>query len=263
MSKKSILNLTSDKKRDTMLCYSNVTAANPYGSSTYTASPAILTGNVLHVFPWCATARGITSANGYDGAKVDEPIRTATTVFMRGLAERIRISTSDGLPWLWRRVCFASKNNAIRTYTTGTSTSYSPAIFTSSGYVRAVNQVASGTNFDDLIWKGTINKDWNDWITAPIDSRRVDVKYDRTVTIAGGNEEGTIREFSLWHPMNKNLVYDDDENGDEDGGNQWSVQDKRGMGDYWVVDIFSPRAGGASTSQLLFEPQASLYWHEK
>lgn len=63
--------------------------------------------------------------------------------------------------------------------------------------------------------------------------------------------------------MNKNLTYDDDENGGDLQSNFLSTLGKRGMGDYWVIDIFGAAPGATAGSTLVFAPEASLYWHEK
>ncbi|AGU67650.1 capsid protein [Faeces associated gemycircularvirus 10] len=263
MSRKALLNVTSRKKRDTMLSYTNVSTSSQIGSANYVVGPAVLAGGAQRFFLWCATARGISTYNNFDASLIDQSSRTATNCYMRGLKERIRISTDDGMPWLWRRICFTSRNLNLRGYQTGAGTSYSPAFLTSAGFMRGVNQPYNDSYINDLLWKGTLGKDWNDFMTATVDNRRVDVKYDKTTTIAAGNEEGCIREFNRWHPMNKSLVYDDEEAGDEAAGSVFSVTDKRGMGDYYVMDIFDPRSGSTSASHLSFRPDATLYWHER
>jgi len=63
--------------------------------------------------------------------------------------------------------------------------------------------------------------------------------------------------------MNKNLVYDDDESGDNETTNYYSVDSRAGMGDYYIYDIITPGAGGVASDQILLTSNASLYWHEK
>ena len=98
---------------------------------------------------------------------------------------------------------------------------------------------------------------------AKVDSERLTVKYDKTITLASGNEDGFIRKYPRYHRMGKNLVYSDDETGGTQTQSQFSVQAKAGMGDYWVVDIFRPRAGSTPSNQLIFSTESTLYWHEK
>nr|QTE03660.1 MAG: capsid protein [Gemygorvirus] len=266
MSKRAILNTTSRKKRDTMMPYTNITAATQSGGTTYANGSAIITGGTSTTSPivWCATARdNEISAGGTAGNVFNEATRTATTCFMKGIRETVQIQVSDDVPWLWRRICFTYKGvNASLPSTNG----FNLQAELSSGWQRVVNMVPNAayvTTLNGLLFKGSQYVDWLDAMTAPIDNRRVTIKYDKTRTIASNNEGGCIKKFNLYHPMNSNLVYDDDENGGGENVSFFSVQGKAGMGDYMIVDYFQPRTGSATTNRLSFNPSATLYWHEK
>jgi len=264
MSKRAILNTTSRKKQDNMHVYTNVTAAVPQGGTSYTSGPAVLTGTQQYIFPWCVTARDYTRDTGnVRGLISDQATRTAQTCFMRGLSENIEIVTNDGMPWQWRRICFTLKGTFL---TSQTGAGFGYYIETSVGYQRSVvtaygNPIVGA--IQAAVFKGAAGVDWSNIMTAPTDNTTVSIKYDKTVTIAAGNEEGTIRNYRRWHPMNQNLVYADDEQGGSEASAVYSTTGKPGMGDYYVVDIFQPRAGATTASQLRFEPSARLYWHEK
>lgn len=218
-----------------------------------------------YIFPWCATARDPSIASGGNrGTVTDNATRTAQTCFMRGLAENIEITTNDGLPWQWRRICFTFKGKDVFNAITGTGQSLS--LETSNGYVRVVNTAYGSTAvgaLQGLLFRGAAGVDWSNIMIAPTDNTNVSIKYDKTCTIASGNEEGVIRNYKRWHPMNKNLVYNDDEQGGTETFSGYSTAGKPGMGDYYVVDIFQPRVSGTASSLLRFEPSATLYWHEK
>ena len=62
--------------------------------------------------------------------------------------------------------------------------------------------------------------------------------------------------------MNKNMVYANDENGEGETLDVISTASKHGMGDYYVVDFFNAN-GGTASDLLDFNPEATLYWHEK
>lgn len=114
MTRKSLLNMTSEKKRDKMLNYTNVTSSSQTGSGTFTSAPAILTGgsSTPFVAVWCATARdNTTSSTDRIGNKFDVATRTASLCYMVGLKETIEIQVADGLPWQWRRICFTFKGS--------------------------------------------------------------------------------------------------------------------------------------------------------
>lgn len=246
-----------------MLQYTNA-VSDRTRPATYTASEAVLKGGdpEAYVFTWCATGRSMVTGSTQPPLSALEATRTSSTVFMRGLKERCEITTNNGLPWQWRRIVFSVKNlwNDF-TYTS----SFSTVSLTSNGYRRTVNE-AWGLNRDmvlSYLFRGTRSLDWNDEITAPIDSRRLTIHYDKVRTIASGNERGVVRSYRMWHPFNKNLVYDDDELGSDEATAVYSVGSKAGMGDVYVIDIFKPRGGSTSSDQLAFGPNATLYWHEK
>ncbi|AXB22631.1 capsid protein [Lepus americanus faeces associated genomovirus SHP111] len=267
MSKKRILNVTSRKKRDTMLSTFQGGSASTPGQGAYTT----FANNAITIFPWVATGRdnSLIQGGAQAGTAFDSSTRSATTCYMRGLKEAIEIQTSTGLPWQWRRVCFTTKDPA-GTLATGNG-GISGVFENSNGFQRLVYNVTSASTSDTLalntltaiLFKGRINVDWFDYMTAPLDTLRVTVKFDRTRTIASGNQSGAIRKFNLWHPMNKNLVYDDDEVGGAENASYYSVASKAGMGDYYVIDMIVPGKGGTSSDGFSFEPQATLYWHEK
>nr|QCX29360.1 capsid protein [Plant associated genomovirus 2] len=264
-SKKRILNITSKKKRDDMLILTNV-LPDRSRPTTYSSSFAQISGGVVaseeYTFLWCATARSNLLGTSPPVTPDDAATRTATTCFMRGLKEVCELQVTTGLPWQWRRIIFAMRGT---TPTFNVGGNFYLANLTSNGYRRTVNEIfgAGKTQFYHLLFAGAQGTDWNDPLIAKIDTVRVDLKYDRTRTIASGNEQGMIRAYRHWHPLNKNLVYDDDQNGGDNDPYLFSVSDKRGMGDLMVVDIFRPRGGSTTNDLLTFKPQATLYWHEK
>jgi len=262
-----ILNLTSRKKRDTMKQYSNITSTSQQGSTTYAPLPAIINGGSLTAPPiiWCATARdNDPTGNSTNGNVFQDATRTSSNCFMKGLSETCQIQVVNGVPWQWRRICFTYKG--INAAIPSLGSQFFTANESSDGWVRILNMVPNNTYKDTLegiLFRGVRNKDWLDAMTAPLDTTRISVKYDKTRTIASGNDQGCIRKYKLWHGMNKSLVYDDDESGGSKTAQYYSVQDKQGMGDYLIVDYFQPRAGSLTTDQLSFSVNSTLYWHER
>jgi len=126
-----------------------------------------------------------------------------------------------------------------------------------------VSQTPTISAQQEILFKGRANVDWNDTILAPVDTTRVSVMYDKTFTLKSGNAYGALLERKLWHPMNKNIVYDDDENGSTEASSYYSTASKAGMGDVFVIDQFYPGAGASSTDLLQFSTNSTLYWHEK
>lgn len=265
MSAKRILNLTSEKKKDVMLQYTNI----DYGAITpgaYNQREAALSGNYRYMIPWIATGRPGIDVGGGGANPIDESTRTKTTCYMRGLKESITLRAGDGHPWLWRRICFTLKGDRIHSLQAAGMLLYDRMSGTgSSGVVRpATNWPATaqgGAELEQLMFRGLRNVDWADSFLAPLDTTRITVKYDKTTTLSAGNSEGFIRTYHRWHPMNKNLVYGDDQAGQAVQLTPWSTEGKQGMGDFYVVDLF--KSNGNPDAQLGLRYNATLYWHEK
>ncbi len=268
MSTKSILNKTSRKKRDTMLSVSNTTATGAYRALA--PGSLIVPGNSNAACLWMATARDLQRDGGLNTI-TDLAGRTSQTCYMRGLSEKLRIQTNSAVPWIHRRICFTLKGDAfVATYSGDSALLTRPYNDVSGTGMRRVWQnlsvVAASGLYNALVgavFKGASGTDWSDVFTAPIDNSRVTIKYDKTRTYSSGNQAGFVKRFNMWHPMNKNLVYDDDEQGETNTTSYRSTEGKAGMGDYYVLDFFSPGGGRDATDLLQVSTDSTLYWHEK
>lgn len=266
MTKKRVLNMTSRKKRNTMLTVSNTNSAG--GFVPVTNTPAVFNGNATGRVLWCATAQPILPT-----ANVTIPgIRTATSCYMVGLSEHIKLQTTSPNPWYHRRICFTYKQDDFRIVQPGDA----PAVpffvdaSTTTGVQRLMYNTTPGGGVgntisarDGIVFKGVQGIDWNDVILAPTDTTRISVKFDKTWILRSGNQNGNVYERKLYHRMNKTLVYDDDENGTSITSGSYSVGSKAGMGDYYVYDIYSPAANAQASDQLIVFANTTLYWHEK
>lgn len=222
------------------------------------------------LFLWCATARDLTIQSGPIGAVAQQATRTATTCYMRGLSEHLRFQTNSPAPWFWRRICFTSRLSFQGPITGDTPTNpYSPFLENTNGFTRLwlnqnINAMGNTTAaLNALVFRGTRNRDWRDLMSAQVDTSRIDLKYDKTRVFRSGNQSGIVKEHKIWHPMNKNIVYDDDEVADVMDTSYFSVQDKRGMGNYFVLDIIQPGESSSASDLLLIDTTSTLYWHEK
>uniref|UniRef100_A0AAU6S5C3 Capsid protein n=1 Tax=Myotis daubentonii feces associated gemycircularvirus 2 TaxID=3139981 RepID=A0AAU6S5C3_9VIRU len=266
VSQKRILNVTSTKKRNTMLSWSNTSASG--ASQTIQLGSAFVNAPTSGIFVFSPTAQSFNT----DSLSRNQASRSATTCYMVGFSEHLRIQTSSGLPWFHRRICFTLRGTSYFTNPSPSDTPVqptSPFVSTSNGYERLwlngyVN--AQGTTISGqlaLLFRGSQGQDWNDPITAYVDTTRISVKFDKTYKILSGNANGVVKERKLFHSMNHNLVYDDDEAGSAENTNVYSVDSKQGMGDYFIVDIITPGIGGTSSDLLSVNSTATLYWHEK
>ncbi|UPW41531.1 capsid protein [Peromfec virus RodF8_88] len=271
MTKKRILNVTSRKKRNGMLSWSN-TASSTGASQTLAVGGAVVAGNSTGFFLFSPTCMNLNQGSTNPNYAINVAERTATTCYMRGFQETLRIQTNSHVPWFHRRICFNFRGSGPFTTSNPGDTptqTVTPYIDTSNGMERLwLNQQvnAMGQSIQALwaiLFKGALNQDWNDIVIAPIDTTRVDLKYDKTWLIKSGNESGTIVSRKVWHPMNKNVVFDDDETGESMNSNYFSVDSKQGMGDYYIYDIIVPGLGGSATDLISVQSNATLYWHEK
>ncbi|UDN67435.1 capsid protein [robinz virus RP_385] len=266
MTNKRILNISSRKKRDTMSALTNVLNTSGDAGSNFYNSAATLKGGRTYILPWIPTGRDLTTAVDAVNAVTERAARTATTCFMRGLKERIQIQTNNGMAWQWRRICFTYRGNGVYSGSVG-DTTRQIVRETSSGFGRIVTDWGNSspvvTPLLSRLFRGTQDVDWRSYFTAPTDNTRVTVKYDKTRILTSGNTNGIMRNYSNWFKMNQNLVYDDEEIGVEESSSNLSTSGKAGMGDYYVVDFIAAGTGSTSTDLLSFDPEATLYWHEK
>lgn len=248
MSKRRILNTSSVKKQDNMLALSLDSSG---GTPEQRAFDVPGTGAL---FVWCATARDRGTSSGSDATA--SSVRERDAVYMRGLKESIIMSTNSAASWRWRRICFTVKGVPLGT---GVATE------TNSGWTRQLWNRA-GTAFSgvvaSLIFRGTQGVDWQDVFVAKVDTNNIKVCYDRLRTLSSGNQVGKFFRDKRWYPMNKTLVYQNDEAGEGESNEFFSTNGRAGMGDYYIVDYIDC-ATLNSADTLKFQPEATLYWHER
>nr|QJB18643.1 MAG: capsid protein [Genomoviridae sp.] len=264
MSTRTVLNKTSQKKRDVMLSFTNTLASNPFNEEYFQGPaqirfPVGFTQVPEFTYLWNATARPGENSSGQRGSKIDTSLRTSVTTFARGLKERVTLSTNDGTAWQWRRICFTSKD-AFGDEDPDTADYFRR---TSNGMVRLMRAEPSAQYWMDHLFDGERNIDWLSAMTAPVNSAEFTVKYDKLRTIRSGNEQGFTRTYQMWHPMNKNLVYSHEQTGETMTDSAVSVTGKAGMGNYYVADFFIKNGPASDTAQLNVTPESTFYWHEK
>lgn len=228
---------------------------------------------------WIATARNNTTSGGSVGNKNDRPTRTATSVFLRGLAEKYMVSTSGSSAFVWRRIVFFMKGQVLRDplannpspiylYNQDLNNSTIPL-----GYTRH-NTYVYGPNVPDdnseyrarlaaVLFKGQVDVDWSDILTAKVDTSRVSLAYDKVMHVRTGNESGVMQVRKFWHPVNKLLTYDDDEIGGGVASSHYSTDSKMGCGDMYVFDYVQASPDASEGESITFVPESTLYWHER
>lgn len=250
MGRRSILNITSIKKHDNML---PAVVGTP--GSAPVLGPILMPATTAFLF--CPTARPVGTFD------VGEVQRTRQLTFSRGYREKVQFALADGTPWIWRRIVFTYKGPDFY----GASGSQLPWLDVGpaqdSNMQRLIAPLA-GTQYVNLraiLYDGNEGVDWFNQFTAKVDTSRVSLRSDRTISINPGNDAGKNLSRTFWYPTNKNLLYDDDEDGSASDANFVSVKSKIGMGDLYVYDVFGPSKAGSQPA--VFQTEGTYYWHEK
>jgi len=191
--------------------------------------------------------------------------------YIRGVKEKTSYLTDTGESWRHRQIVFTNKGDlplgeefeGDRTISSVTDSAGRETFYRGVAPLPDTSRVP----FNALLFKGngvtsTGVRDWVDLMTAPLDKTRFKIISDSVFHIHSGNDTGVTRTRSKWYPVNKNLNYGDEEFGNQMFSSYKSTTGRPGIGDVYVYDIISS-ATTATSSTLLWAPQATLYWHEK
>ena len=231
--------------------------ATDYAGAGGTVGGAVLPGNVRNLILFSPSYRDKSS-----GDPNSKATRETDTIYARGFKERATIITNSAASWRWRRIVFALKG------LTPLLGNGATGLETSNGFVRLVPNYASvaattaRNNLEAILFRGNGLTDWINQITAKVDTARVTLLSDRTRTLNSGNALGKYFKHSQWYPINKNIVYANDESGEVENQTFVSTTAKPGLGDVYVLDYFECSTNQAGDT-LFFEPECTFYWHEK
>nr|QTE03296.1 MAG: capsid protein [Gemycircularvirus] len=251
MTRKRILNITSDKKHDNM--------RSVVRTATGTITAGSLTTGVGFNSLYMPSARPMAELTG-------ESQRSTLSTYSVGYKEVTGVTCKTGGVWRWRRVVFSTKDSRFFDQVGDNLPYLDEAATTRSSMVRVINQLpnAQYIRVRDILFDGQEGVDWASIFTAKVDTTRVTLHSDKTININPGNETGNTRIHKNWYPTRKNLVYDGDEAGAGKDTSYLSTHSKLGMGDLYVFDVvileLAPPGGGA---ELTFNPQGTYYWHER
>lgn len=263
----------SIKKRDTMLSASG-SGVNPSPGATPQVDlpfvlgpiPTYLLADKVHVMAFCPSYRW-ASANGPQTIAS----RTNARTYVKGISETYQLVPQDASSWEWRRICVSVKGllslspdtlQLIGAQFTAGNTTY--RYFkdltgdTSGAYITLWERIQS------WLFIGTKGTDWNDQMTAKLDRARFNVHSDVMRRISSHNDSSSPRTVKTYVPINKTIQYDDEENGISMSTLPYSTQNKIGLGDIYIFDLFSVRAPiNGTSSQLQVRSSMTYYWHEK
>jgi len=223
--------------------------------------PAVLNGAGRSTILWCPTQRDRASTPYIDNS---EHARTSKSIFLRGVREFASIRTNSPDAWRWRRIIFSVKGIFV----------YLPvqsrfSVETSDqGWSRAIPDYSGSASttarnaLEALIFAGEAGKDWASVFTAKVDHSRITPLFDKTRILRSGNQQGSYFKNKLWLPVNKTLLYADEESGNNVQDGSLSAVSRQGVGDIFIFDLFDCSTQN-SASTLTFEPEATMYWHER
>lgn len=257
--------MTSTKKRDTMIGGTTYPPleANVGGLTVTSPTPAVVL--------WNATARTLADTATTTSTYPSDAQRERPECFIRGLKESITVRTNSSNAWRWRRIVFTWKG-FIPIGDGETARTYFPLDINGR---QVMQRVAVALPFAQVaglygaIFRGLgINnfsvpaRDWIDPITAPVDTERLTPLYDKVFRITSGNDSGVTNTYRIWHPVNKNIRYNDTEIGGNMTSSYFSTEGKPGCGDVYVMDIIMGNSSDEGDF-LDWVPTATLYWHER
>ena len=195
-------------------------------------------------------------------------LREQAKIFYRGVREEVSISVSE--PVFWRRVVFFMNEEleqGVPLFPTHPATGNPYRMRNMLPFRPEQGQA------DELLglklWEGLVGVDFSEdtrW-KSPLSKRACRVVYDRTATINPSHEyttteSGQMRNRTMWHPVNRKLLYHDQESGNDVNPSPW-VSELPNQGNMYIMDIFSlGRAEAEGSVMGSWNLQSKIYWHE-
>ena len=220
---------------------------------------------------WCATFRHQFTGNANPGQS-----REKNQVYWKGIKEKITVRTDTNAPVRWRRIVFeAPVLPDMTAVPTGSYVAYTAmpdkgAIADDNdqgatyAYYRAFKSQGEPQRaaIEDLIFRGRRGVDWTDHMAASVDTAQARVLYDKVIRFGSSADSGVIRNFNMWHPLEKNMSYIGDEFGATMAQSNGFANAQRGtLGNVFIWDLFDWTPQGVGT--MLVNSDACCYWHER
>lgn len=239
-------------------------------------------GSTHNFMLWCPTAR--TRGGQVNGLKT---VRSSDEVYWKGISEKMHLETTTSDPWIWRRVVFTIRDSFpqtevnINNYVTE-SVQMVP-IAGPSGQIPAAQQagvIRGVTNYyrtleslpvpqyellAERVFQGVRGADWFDYSTAKTDKTQINVLSDRTRRLTSGNDSAQLKTSRQWIPLNKRMVYPNQEWGAVEGNfnDRFAAGTTHGnmLHDVYIMDYFQQPI--AAPGAIIVQAETSLHWHER
>lgn len=263
MTVRAVRNIAAEKKKDTMM---PITIGTD-GISTNPGSVYPIGGgqNNFAMFCFMPSARAAREEEGFS-------FRKKRLTYSRGYSERVSLATNGQGPWIWRRIVFTKQMlNEINGWIaegipSDTGPHYRDSIH---GQMRTMWDLNEATDparlatrdlLMNIMFAGTQDRDWLSPITAPLNSRHIKIKYDKTIHFGNANSpDGILKLKRFWHPVNHTLRYGGKEDGAVQHFTPYSGITSDSVGDLVIVDIILG-SNEEDTCSIGFE--GTYYWHE-
>nr|QTE03668.1 MAG: capsid protein [Gemycircularvirus] len=278
MSRRGMINTLSKKKRDTSMSAAASDETNPGPEAPFTGlnvrvSAATGTNTLLpgvHSFLYVPTERFLAPNNAYYVAQ-----RTASNPFYKGISETYTFLPNDSSVWWHRRIVFATKRRYEQEIEQLANGGYfAPGTSSTQNTRRKLRDMSMSDGLDGFeaiqanliadVFRGVFNVDWFDSMRAALDKTRITVLSDRLTTIKSQNDSPAPRIVKHYTPINKTVVYADEESGQTMQPSQFSVESKTGLGNIYILDLVEcPVPTDTTTTTVSFGSTQTVYWHEK
>lgn len=272
MSRRSILQVSTKKKRDNMPCLRVL--GDRDGPTDTVGTPANMTGERVWFYGFVPTARAVRSNHnqpaGENRARKGDYARESAYTYSVGYSERINFETGGAANWKWRRIVISSQRDLWYSFAEDTLEYYDERSVPHPAQVRTMYDFAQNVfvqqSVCELLFEGQQGVDWADLFNAKLDRSRLRVIYDKVRTISGGNDAAHWGSAKHWYPHKESLVYENKESGDSkfNTGNsaKFVAESGRTGGNMYIFDIFAC-ANGAESNQMRWSPTGTYYWHER
>jgi len=248
MTRRRILNITAEKKQDTMI---SLSAISPITIGGYVGPSAQLL--------FCPTYRNRVSD---DSGNNEDPTagRTAQHTYAKGIREKIFFTTNGASPIRWRRIIFSTKSQLP-------GVDVNKYQFVSGAGVRSRPMLAlDGTSIANLqieCFEGKPATDYIGSLDGKLDPDRVTIHSDTHRVINPGNASGNTRIINTYTPLERSLTYGDAEAGNESTSSPYAELRGKGLGNVFIWDIFESVVTTSPETQVQVLPNTTYYWHEK
>lgn len=211
--------------------------------------------------------------------------RGSNEVYWKGFSDNLLIQSTTSDPWKWRRIVFELQGGPTATgltelyYMGRIGLDVAPVQPPESGgpgikqieplqglwrYARNFNFLPNNlmVAFLSGLFGGNagFDRNYGQFLTARLDNKTIKIHYDKTRSINSGNDSGVLKNYKLYHPINKSMTYSHTEVGSMDTTSSYAAPASP-LGDVYVVDLFTQL--NDAPGSLRVTGQGKSYWHER